>query len=111
MVTSVTFEESNELEQSDDCTDTRPCCNESTCPREEISKWLNPDAPESQRVRRAACKVAAVCGSVTRDSLRECFSIMFEAPPECRLCDEFVLAYETERDALEGQRALGADAS
>jgi len=84
----------------------RPCCDESSCPREEFSRLLNPDAPDSRRARLIACKIAEICGVVTRDTLRRCFSQIFEAPPECWLCDEFIHAYEIERDALEGKRLI-----
>ena len=84
----------------------RPCCSEATCPLEEISLALDPDDPLPERIRFAACKIAETCGKLSASILRQCFPKIFEAPSECRLCDEFVLAYQTERDGLEGKRDI-----
>ena len=84
----------------------RPCCHEETCPREEISRLTDPGGPMSARARFAACKIAETCGKLSTENLRYCFSKMFEAPPECQLCDEFLLAYKIERDAQLGKRDI-----
>jgi hypothetical protein len=74
----------------------RPCCGEEQCPRIEISEILSPDDPLPDRVRRAARKVAEVCGAVHAAELQSCFSKIFDASPDCQLCDEFMLAYKLE---------------
>lgn len=84
----------------------RNCCKGGDCRLVEFSKLADPDYPIGDRVRKAACEVAGTCGSLTTEELRSCFGKLFEAPVECSLCDDFVAAYQIERDALSGKRDI-----
>jgi len=79
----------------------RPCCGRDLCPRGELSSLLETGDLIPDRDRRAACIVAELCGKFPEAILWQCCSRLFEAPPECRLCDEFVITYQIERDAFE----------
>ena len=49
---------------------------------------------------------AELCGKFPEGILRQCCAMLFEVPPDCRLCDGFRFAYQIERDALEGSREI-----
>ncbi len=85
---------------------TRSCCDEDSCIRKDIANLLDPDSPVVDRVYVAATAVARTCGKLTSDELRVCAARLFESPPECDLTKAFVIAYQTERDALAGQRDI-----
>ncbi len=87
-------------------TEIRPCCDEPYCPREEISRFTDPDKPLSQRVRLIACRIADSCGPRPEETLRLCFSRLFDIPPECRMCDEFLDAYQMAEQALEAREEI-----
>lgn len=72
---------------------TRPCCNEAVCPREEISRVIEPSAPAAESARKAGAFVAGVCADLDAEKLARCFSRLFGIGPECRLFEEFSLAY------------------
>ncbi len=85
---------------------TRPCCDEDACVRKDIAHLLDPDAPIEDRICTAASAVALTCGDLNPSELRYCASRMFDVPPECDLARTFLVAYQTERDALDGKRDL-----
>jgi len=85
---------------------TRPCCDEDSCVRKEIAHLLDPEAPIEDRICTAASAVALTCGNLNPSELRYCASKMLDVPPECDLASTFVMAYQTERDALDGKRDL-----
>ena len=72
--------------------------------RKELGSLLHPEHPIVDRVCLAACVVAQTCGNVATEELRECAAKLFDVPPECELSGAFVLAYETERDAITQRR-------
>lgn len=84
----------------------RNCCDDGNCLRTELAQLYDPESPLVDRVNLAACAVAHTCGKLTSEELQFCFSRLFEIAPECTLCDAFVVAYQTERDALAGKRDI-----
>ena len=84
----------------------RPCCDEDTCVRRDIANLLDPESPIVDRVCVAASAVARTCGKLTPAELRFCASRLFDVPGECDLAKTFLVAYQTERDALEGKLDL-----
>lgn len=84
----------------------RPCCDQETCIRRELAILLDPDAPIVDRVVAAACEVAQTCSSLSAHDLHSCASKIFDVLPECDLSNTFVMAYQTERDAIAGQRLI-----
>ena len=82
------------------------CCDDGHCLKTELSELLDPESPIVDRVTVAACAVAHTCGKLTNDDLKFCFSKLFEISTDCRLSRQFVTAYQTERDALEGKRDI-----
>ena len=57
----------------------------------------------------AACLVADTCGRLSVPELRFCFGTMFEIGSECNFFDRFRVVYQTERDALEGERMINVE--
>jgi hypothetical protein len=84
----------------------RPCCDEDVCVRKDIANLLDPNAPIVDRICVAASAVARTCGKLSPAELSVCASRLFDVPGECDLAKTFLVAYQTERDALEGQRDL-----
>jgi hypothetical protein len=84
----------------------RNCCEDGNCLRTELAQLFDPQSSLADRVNVAACAVAHTCGNLDYDELRFCFSRLFEIAPECSLCDAFIVAYQTERDALAGKRDI-----
>lgn len=84
----------------------RPCCDDGDCLRAEFSRVFDPESPLTDRVHNAGCAVAQTCGSLNAQELEMCFSRLFEIPPECSLREAFIVAYQTERDALLGEADL-----
>ncbi len=84
----------------------RPCCDEDSCIRKDIANLMEPDSPIEDRVYVAASAVARTCGSLTADELSVCASRLFDSPAGCDLTRAFVIAYQTERDALAGRRDI-----
>jgi hypothetical protein len=82
-----------------------PCCGEESCPRADISRLIEPDSLLSDRVRVVARAVAWTCEELSAGEVRQCFSRWFQLPPECSLCDEFLLAYQTEYAVLSSKPA------
>jgi len=85
---------------------TRSCCDDDSCIRKDIANLVDPDSPIVDRVYVAATAVARTCGKLTSDELHVCATRLFDSPPECDLTKAFVIAYQTERDALAGQRDI-----
>jgi hypothetical protein len=85
---------------------TRRCCNEETCPRVVVSCILEADDPIEGRVDTAASLVAQTCSDLNSDELEGCFTGLFGIPAECLLFERFRAAYQTERDALHGERLV-----
>jgi hypothetical protein len=73
------------------------CCDRGICPKEVISRLLEPEFPLTPRVRAVARAVAALCGELTKSDTANCFSSLFGAGSECRLFAEFEKAYVRER--------------
>jgi hypothetical protein len=67
---------------------------------------MDPDSPIEDRIYVAATAVARTCGSLTAAELSVCASRLFDSPSCCDLTKAFVIAYQTERDALAGQRDI-----
>lgn len=84
----------------------RTCCDEDTCIRKDIAHLLEPDSPIEDRIYTAASAVARTCGSLTPQELNLCASRLFDSPSECDLTKAFVIAYQTERDAIAGRRDI-----
>lgn len=84
----------------------RPCCDQDTCIRQELAALLDPGAPIVDRAVEAACEVAQTCATLSPGDLRSCASKIFDVLPECDLSSAFVMAYQTERDAIAGQRLI-----
>jgi hypothetical protein len=84
----------------------RPCCNQDTCIGKGLTNLLEPASSIVDRICLAACVVAQTCGGIDRSDLRDCASNLFDVPAECELASAFVLAYQTERDAMAGRRDL-----
>jgi hypothetical protein len=82
------------------------CCDEDTCIKKDIEELLEPDSSITDRVRVAACAVARTCGRLSPDDLSFCAAQLFEVTPECHLTEEFIVAYQIERDALDGKREI-----
>ena len=61
---------------------------------------LPPSAPITDQVCLAACVVAQTCKTLSEDDLQRCAANLFDVSPECGLTSAFVLAHETERDAM-----------
>ena len=80
-----------------------PCCDDGSCLKTELSRLSDPDSPILDRVTVAACAVAHTCKNLDGAELEFCFSTLFETTPDCRLCQDFVVAYQTERDAIAGK--------
>jgi hypothetical protein len=89
----------------------RPCCDEESCPRADISRLMEPESPLPDRVRIVARAVAWTCEKLGPEDIKQCFSRWFQLPPECMLCDEFVRAYQDEYDALSPKRRAAGGAS
>ena len=83
-----------------------PCCDEDTCIKKDIEALLEPDSSITDRVRVAACAVARTCGRLSPDDLSFCAAQLFEVTPECHLTEEFIVAYQIERDTLDGKREI-----
>ena len=83
----------------------RPCCDEKSCPRADISRLIEPESPISDRVRVVARAVAWTCEALSPEDVKQCFSRWFQLPPECTLCDEFLRAYQAEYAALSSRPA------
>jgi|SRR5215471_1234400 len=86
------------------------CCAEDSCIKKEIENMIEPDSPIDQRIAVAACAVAATCGKLTPEELRVCASRLFETTHECQITRDFIIAYQLERDAREGKRAIATRA-
>ncbi len=84
----------------------RSCCDQDTCIRKDLATLGDPDSPIEDRVYVAASAVARTCGKLTVDELSVCASRLFDSPPECDLTKAFVIAYQTERDALAGRHDI-----
>ena len=84
----------------------RSCCDEDTCIRKDLATLVDPDSPIEDRVYVAASAVAHTCGKLTAEELSVCATRLFDSPPECDLTKAFVIAYQTERDALAGRRDI-----
>lgn len=84
----------------------RNCCEDGNCLRTKLAQLFDPSSCLVDRVNVAACAVAHTCGKLNSEELQFCFSRLFEIAPECTLCDAFVVAYQTERDALAGKRDI-----
>jgi len=84
----------------------RPCCEGDSCIRKQLDNLLDPAAPIVERIHITACEVARTCGSLEKEDLHSCAGKLFELTPECDLTELFVIAYQTERDALDGRRDL-----
>jgi hypothetical protein len=84
----------------------RPCCDEDACIRKDIAHLVDPDSPIEDRICTAASAVARSCGKLTPAELRFCASRLFDVPAECDLAKTFMIAYQTERDALAGKKDL-----
>lgn len=67
---------------------------------------LDPGAPIVDRVIAAACEVAQTCATLSPQDLHGCASKIFDVLPECDLSSTFVMAYQTERDAIAGQKMI-----
>src|SRR5580704_11190180 len=80
------------------------CRRPDTCIQAELTQLLDPDGSIVDRVLLAACVAAQTCRSVGANDLRSCASKLFDVPPECKLTDAFVMAYQTERDRMAGRR-------
>ncbi len=80
------------------------CRGKNTCIRAELTKLLDPDSPIVDRLLLAACVAAQTCRSLGANDLRNCASKLFDVPPQCKLTDAFVMAYQTERDRMAGRR-------
>ena len=89
----------------------RPCCDEDACIRKDIANLLEPESSIEDRVCLAASAVARTCGKLNPAELRFCASRLFDVPAECDLAKTFLVAYQTERDALDGERDLKRRAS
>jgi len=85
---------------------TRPCCDEEACVRKDIAHLLDPEYSIEDRICTAASAVALTCGNLNPAELRYCAARLLDVPPECELANTFVMAYQTERDALDGKRDL-----
>jgi len=83
----------------------RPCCDEESCPRADISRLMEPESPISDRVRIVARAVAWTCEELSPENVKQCFSKWFQLPPECALCDEFLCAYQAEYALLSSKPA------
>ena len=83
----------------------RPCCDEESCPRADISRLMEPESPLSDRVRIVARAVAWTCEELRPEDVKQCFSRWFQLAPECTLCDEFLRAYQAEHAAISSQPA------
>jgi len=84
----------------------RSCCDEDACIRKDIENLLDPDSLIEDRICVAATAVARTCGKLNPTELHFCASRLFDVPAECDLARTFMIAYQTERDALEGKRDL-----
>jgi len=84
----------------------RPCCDLDTCIKKDLAELLEPDSSIVERVHVAACAVARTCGKLTPDQLSFCAAQLFETTPECQLTSEFIIAYQIERDTLDGKRQI-----
>jgi len=73
------------------------CCERGICPKEVISRLIDPEFPLSRRVRAVAREVASLCGELTEDEAAHCFGSLFGAGAECRLFGEFQSAYRKAR--------------
>jgi len=85
-------------------TNARPCCGEDSCIRREIADLLQADAPITDQVCMAACVVAQTCSKLSEDDLHRCAAQLFDVPPECALTNAFVIAHQTECDAMAERR-------
>jgi hypothetical protein len=84
----------------------RPCCDEDACIRKDIANLLDPESPIADRICVAAAAVARTCGKLNPAEQLFCASRLFDLPAECDLAKTFTIAYQTERDALDGKRDL-----
>jgi len=85
----------------------RPCCDEESCTRADISRLIEPESPLPERVRVVGRAIAWTCEKLSPEDLERCFSRWFQLPPECTLCDEFARAYQDEYVAISSQPASG----
>ena len=85
-------------------TKSQSCCDTGNCIGKELASLLDPEAPIVDRISVAACGVAQTCGSLDIEELQFCAARLFDVPPECDLASAFVIAYETERDAMAERR-------
>ncbi len=83
-------------------TDTKrqSCCDEPSCPRADIVRFLSPDEPIEQDVDELAFVAAHSCPALDREGLEFCFTRAFEIPGECQLFDRFCTQYAVEREGL-----------
>jgi hypothetical protein len=86
----------------------RSCCGTDCCIRKDIEDLLDPDSAIEDRICVTATAVARTCGSLSASELEGCVTKLFDVPGECHLAKTFVVAYQTERDALDGRRDIEA---
>ncbi len=82
------------------------CCDQDTCIRKQLASLLEPDSPIVDRICVAACVVAQTCHNLEEDDLRLCASRLFDVSPECELTNAFIVAYQTERDAMANRKDM-----
>ena len=82
------------------------CCEDGNCLKTELSRLFDPDSAIEDRVTVAACAVAHTCKNLECSELEFCFTKLFDTPSDCRLCEQFVVAYQIERDAIAGKREI-----
>lgn len=93
--------------RSEEASPETDCCERGICPKEVISRLLEPEFPLSGRVHAVAREVAALCGELTEGDAAACFSSLFGAGPECCLFAEFREAYTEERRSGPHPRHIG----
>ncbi len=84
-------------DHSEESSRSASCCDRGVCPKEVLSRLLEPEFPLTDRVRVVAQEVASLCGEMTESEAAACFGSLFGAGRECSLYTRFLEAYDKAR--------------
>ena len=80
-----------------ECRNQAGCTHGLACPRELVTRVVEPGVSLGDTVREVARTVAMVCGEQDESELQKCFARLFNSAPECHLFREFRASYRESR--------------
>ncbi len=89
----------------------RRCCDETECPREILSRLVDPSLDLRKKVGEIGGEVGRICGRLDRGELQNCFGKLFHLTPECSLYDSFEHACRSAAGEATQAAATGSSGS